>query len=451
MTLPKIMLAAIFTSCIFFSSHAQNVGIGTTTPESKLQVTGKITADSLKIMVGAGTGKVLTSDSAGNAKWMPSANIAQANNGVVVDTGTIQLGGALSKKTKIDIAGHHFQISKLGGLQSGMLVNFAPDGPYMTLSNPANLLQSFTSPRDAMLDSIQIFVRNLSASNLRAYLYEGQGIAGTLLDSSELFSYPVYASPTRVTVFKKNRPMEASKVYTIYIPQVAGWELDPNGPYPDGAANLFGSDLFFTVFGSYNLENGIAIKPTGEVSFFGTVSVSGNNMLEFGREVLPKEFNAGKIGYQSFTPDALDIVGAGTNGGNRKITFWTEGGATFKGPVIATSFSGTIDQETLQFPTLVGGWTPYGSGFAVPSFWKDKEGVVHLQGLAGNLAPVPVNGTLLFTLPIGYRPSGGTLIFSVLNNNQPARIDIGSNGNVTIAFLTSNAWLNLTGISFRTN
>src|SRR5256885_7416977 len=38
-----------------------------------------------------------------------------------------------------------------------------------------------------------------------------------------------------------------------------------------------------------------------------------------------KEGNAGKIGYQTFTPDALDIVGAGTAGTNRKIKLWAEG------------------------------------------------------------------------------------------------------------------------------
>lgn len=453
MTLPKTVLAALFASCIFFSSHGQNVGIGTATPESKLQVAGKITADSLKIMEGAGTGKVLTSDSAGNAKWVPPVGIVQANNGVVVDTGTIQLGGALSRKTKIDIAGHHLQITKPGALLSGMLVNYVPGGSSMTLSGPAPLFQSFTSPQDAIIDSIQIFVRNLSASNLRAYLYEGHGITGPLLDSSELFSYPAYISSTRVTAFRKSRPIEASKVYSIYIPGVAGWELNPTGTYWSGAANLFGADLCFTLFATYNQENGITIKPTGEVGFFGPVSISGNTMLEFGRDILPKELNAGKIGYQAFTPDALDIVGAGTDGSNRKITVWAEGGATFKGPVIATglSVSGTIGQEVIQTPTLLGGWAAYGSGFAPPGFWKDKEGVVHLQGLAGNPAPVPIDGTLLFTLPPGYRPSNGTVIFSVLNNDQLGRIDIGDNGNVIIASISSNAWINLTGISFRAN
>ncbi|MCG8700507.1 MAG: hypothetical protein MI922_20805 [Bacteroidales bacterium] len=47
-----------------------------------------------------------------------------------------------------------------------------------------------------------------------------------------------------------------------------------------------------------------------------------------------KEKNAGKIAYKKWS-DGLDIVGAGTQVSNRKITFFNEGGATFRGVVNA--------------------------------------------------------------------------------------------------------------------
>ena len=64
------------------------------------------------------------------------------------------------------------------------------------------------------------------------------------------------------------------------------------------------------------------------------LTIGGNgSAIELGSDVVGKEIDAGKIGYQKFTVDALDIVGAGTNNFNRKIKFWNEAGANFTGPV----------------------------------------------------------------------------------------------------------------------
>ncbi len=61
----------------------------------------------------------------------------------------------------------------------------------------------------------------------------------------------------------------------------------------------------------------------------GGVRIAGNNVLELGGGVT-KEGSAGKIGYQAFS-SALDIVGAGTTPGGRKIKLWSEGGASVSG------------------------------------------------------------------------------------------------------------------------
>lgn len=60
--------------------------------------------------------------------------------------------------------------------------------------------------------------------------------------------------------------------------------------------------------------------------------VTNTNVLELGAGVAGKEGSAGKIGYQTFST-ALDIVGAGTTGANRKIKMWAEGGTEFNGRV----------------------------------------------------------------------------------------------------------------------
>jgi hypothetical protein len=54
------------------------------------------------------------------------------------------------------------------------------------------------------------------------------------------------------------------------------------------------------------------VIPLAKLHIAGNVKIDDNNTLEFGAGVVGKEVSAGKIGYQTYTPGALDIVGAGT-------------------------------------------------------------------------------------------------------------------------------------------
>ena len=74
------------------------------------------------------------------------------------------------------------------------------------------------------------------------------------------------------------------------------------------------------------------LTPSAKLHVAGNQKIDSAFTLEFGAGI-SKEANAGKIGYNTFTPDALDIVGAGTLGTNRKINFFAEGGAVFNGNV----------------------------------------------------------------------------------------------------------------------
>lgn len=108
---------------------------------------------------------------------------------------------------------------------------------------------------------------------------------------------------------------------------------------------------------------GVAINtndPAGRaLSVNGPVGVSGSNTLEFGAYLAGKHSNAGKIGYQTFTPGALDIVGAGTNAISRRIKFWAEAGATFNGtgtnPLVVVA--NTVDEPaSLSFTAPFSTW-----------------------------------------------------------------------------------------------
>lgn len=55
------------------------------------------------------------------------------------------------------------------------------------------------------------------------------------------------------------------------------------------------------------------------------------NVLEFGYGVVGKDPSAGRIGYQTYSGNALDIVGAGSNNVSRRVRVYSEGGTTIIG------------------------------------------------------------------------------------------------------------------------
>lgn len=65
---------------------------------------------------------------------------------------------------------------------------------------------------------------------------------------------------------------------------------------------------------------------------------------------------------------------------------------------------GVGTKGVLKTPTLLNGWTNYGSGYEVASFIKTLDGFVRIYGAIGNGAIV--GGTPLFVLPGGFRPAG---------------------------------------------
>ena len=110
--------------------------------------------------------------------------------------------------------------------------------------------------------------------------------------------------------------------------------------------------------------------------------------------------------------------------------------------------AGQIRQEAVQTPTYAANWSNYNVGYEGVTFYKDKEGRVQMQGLAAynNNLTKPPDGSLLFTLPVGYRPTSD-LIF----NTPSGSIYISSTGTVIIRNNIIYTWTSLSGISFRIN
>lgn len=93
--------------------------------------------------------------------------------------------------------------------------------------------------------------------------------------------------------------------------------------------------------------------------------------------------------------------------------------------------SGTIVQDTMTKATFAPHWKHYGAEYEEVTFWKDKQGMVHIQGLAISETGA---GTTVFTLPVGCRPKGRIIFPGTSNtsyyNNLAQRIDIDAAGNV---------------------
>lgn len=103
------------------------------------------------------------------------------------------------------------------------------------------------------------------------------------------------------------------------------------------------------------------------------------------------------------------------------------------------------DALPAELPTLINGWTQFGTDLLGVRYWKDSFGVVHLMGVAQGSAST---GDVVFTLPAEYRPLKRQ-IFNGLWGNLQGRVDVHTNGNVEALGHPNNTWLTLNGVSFR--
>lgn len=99
-------------------------------------------------------------------------------------------------------------------------------------------------------------------------------------------------------------------------------------------------------------------------------------------------------------------------------------------------------------PTMLNGWVNYGDGFATAGFSKGPDNRVHLTGLikGGTVA----DGTVIFTLPDGFRPAQKEIFIVFISGGGFGRIDINDNGSV-VAKIVNATYTSLGGISFLAN
>jgi hypothetical protein len=107
-----------------------------------------------------------------------------------------------------------------------------------------------------------------------------------------------------------------------------------------------------------------------------------------------------------------------------------------------SSFAGWTNVSTLQ-----GGWIPHDGGvfFTSPGYAKGTDGLVRFKGLIRD--GVTTDGTVIFTLPAGFRPSQRVLTDAVCNPNVECRVDVLANGNVEL-YGAASGWTSLDNVTF---
>lgn len=119
---------------------------------------------------------------------------------------------------------------------------------------------------------------------------------------------------------------------------------------------------------------------------------------------------------------------------------------------IVTSF-GTIDStheyNKKYYPSLMNGWAnysdSYGGMYAKAHYYKDMHGIVHLGGLVRN----GTYDSIVFNLPVGYRPDKSMVFIGYTNSDVLSRIDLYTDGGVALRS-GNNQYASLDGVSFYT-
>ncbi|MAM29913.1 MAG: hypothetical protein CMC13_12900 [Flavobacteriaceae bacterium] len=205
-----------------------------------------------------------------------------------------------------------------------------------------------------------------------------------------------------------------------------------------------------------------------------TAQSFGDYAMSYGRftasrsylETAMGSFNTNVLGnLSSFVPtDRHFVIGNGSNSSARSDALVVLKNGTITAPSFdiaeITDLKALVTKEyadatyaTPENPvaaSLVGNWAPYGNGYETPHYYKHNKRV-YLSGLLRNTSTM-TSGEVIFTLPIGYRPTARRLCAGG-QTGMNIRIDILANGTVQYMGGTSGSldFISLDGISFETH
>jgi hypothetical protein len=163
--------------------------------------------------------------------------------------------------------------------------------------------------------------------------------------------------------------------------------------------------------------------------------------------------NGAKVKDQSLTGKDINLAKLGTvPSATSAANATTAGTASALTPPEAMHFVGAPGEPAFED----GSSNATAPGFSLQpvSFYKDHEGIVHLEGIA-KAGKGPSSFTKVFTLPVGFRPPNGVLQIYDLGGTEGAAVIAGSNATFESTSLSGNVLgaeeklVVLNGITFR--
>ncbi len=238
------------------------------------------------------------------------------------------------------------------------------------------------------------------------------------------------------------------------------WEYNPVTNVWTKKADFGGIGRFGAVGFSLNNRGYIGLGTFNDLWQFNPDSNQWTRMKDF--------LGTDRLNAFAFSVNNRAYVGDGIKGIDFKNDFWeyspfssnlTQQGNEFNAAdqLVKLDANGNINIQgkTINEPyvnilnsSLQSNWVAYNPAIhAVPGYFKDKKGIVHLKGLIKN--GITTYDSPIFTLPLGYRPTE-RLLFNVTISDAFGRIDIRPDGKVVYGSgSTNNAFLSLDGVSFR--
>ncbi len=117
----------------------------------------------------------------------------------------------------------------------------------------------------------------------------------------------------------------------------------------------------------------------------------------------------------------------------------------------SVAYTDIAPAEAWQPGTLLGGWSPYGTGYAPAGYARDPYGIVRLRGLIRPTAAGTAGCTTppdVFTLAAGYRPAR-LESHSVRAEPGTALVEVDPAGIVRVLVTAGCPWVSLEGVTFR--